>query len=83
MPSLCGRPLWRRLTLPPPPRRQPDPNVLEAELSNGLIRGHAYSITKVCLADIETPRVSGQIPMIRVRNPWGNEAEWKGAFSDS
>ena len=62
---------------------QPDPNVLEAELSNGLIRGHAYSITKVCLADIETPRVSGQIPMVRVRNPWGNEAEWKGAFSDS
>ncbi|XP_043196205.1 calpain-B-like isoform X3 [Amphibalanus amphitrite] len=62
---------------------EPDPNVLEAELSNGLIRGHAYSITKVCLADIETPRVSGQIPMVRVRNPWGNEAEWKGAFSDS
>ncbi|XP_037087071.1 calpain-B-like isoform X2 [Pollicipes pollicipes] len=62
---------------------EPDPNVLEAELPNGLIRGHAYSITKVCLADIETPRVSGQIPMIRIRNPWGNEAEWKGAFSDS
>ena len=32
--------------------------------------------------DIETPRVSGTIPMIRVRNPWGNEHEWKGAFSD-
>ena len=61
---------------------QPDPYVAEAEMSNGLIKGHAYSVTKACLADIETPRVQGKIPMIRVRNPWGNEAEWKGAFSD-
>lgn len=26
--------------------------------------------------------MTGQIPMIRIRNPWGNEAEWKGAWSD-
>ena len=32
--------------------------------------------------EIQTPRVSGKIPMMRVRNPWGNEAEWKGAWSD-
>ena len=32
--------------------------------------------------DIETPRVTGTIPMIRVRNPWGDEHEWQGAFSD-
>ncbi|KAH8304895.1 hypothetical protein KR018_002819 [Drosophila ironensis] len=25
---------------------EPDPNVLEAETPQGLIRGHAYSITK-------------------------------------
>merc|ERR1719328_913230 len=24
----------------------------------------------------------GLIPLIRVRNPWGNEAEWNGAWSD-
>lgn len=59
-----------------------DPNQLEARLSNGLVMGHAYSITAVNLIDIETPRVSGKIPMIRIRNPWGNEAEWKGAWSD-
>ncbi len=60
----------------------PDPNVTEAKTDVGLIRGHAYSITKVVKAKIETPRVSGQIPLIRIRNPWGNEAEWNGAWSD-
>ena len=29
-----------------------------------------------------TPRVSGKIPLIRIRNPWGNEAEWNGPWSD-
>ena len=61
---------------------EPDPRVLEAKTEVGLIRGHAYSITKVVKAKIETPRVSGQIPLIRIRNPWGNEAEWNGAWSD-
>ncbi|ESO90128.1 hypothetical protein LOTGIDRAFT_124076 [Lottia gigantea] len=60
-----------------------DPNQLEAELANGLIMGHAYSVTSVKMIDIETPRTSGKIGMVRVRNPWGNEAEWKGAWSDS
>ncbi|XP_060077139.1 calpain-B-like isoform X2 [Ylistrum balloti] len=59
-----------------------DPNQLEAVLDNGLVMGHAYSITCVQLVDIKTPRTSGRIPMVRVRNPWGNETEWKGAWSD-
>ncbi|XP_061172461.1 calpain-B-like isoform X3 [Saccostrea echinata] len=59
-----------------------DPNQLEARLANGLVMGHAYSITSVLLMDIETPNMSGKIPMVRVRNPWGNEAEWKGRWSD-
>ncbi|XP_067627682.1 calpain-A [Eurosta solidaginis] len=62
---------------------EPDPNVLEAETREGLIRGHAYSITKVCLIDIAVPNRQGKIPMIRMRNPWGNEAEWNGPWSDS
>ncbi|TMW50475.1 hypothetical protein DOY81_004471 [Sarcophaga bullata] len=62
---------------------EPDPNVLEAETPEGLIRGHAYSITKVCMIDIVTPNRQGKIPMIRLRNPWGNEAEWNGPWSDS
>ncbi|XP_069118055.1 calpain-B-like isoform X12 [Argopecten irradians] len=59
-----------------------DPSQLEAVKDNGLVMGHAYSITAVKLVDIKTPRTSGRIPMVRVRNPWGNEAEWKGAWSD-
>eukprot|EP00095_Tigriopus_kingsejongensis_P007616 maker-scaffold2030_size22264-snap-gene-0.8 protein:Tk07616 transcript:maker-scaffold2030_size22264-snap-gene-0.8-mRNA-1 annotation:"calpain-b-like isoform 2" len=60
----------------------PDPSVTEARTDVGLIKGHAYSITKVVKARIETPRVQGQIPLVRIRNPWGNEAEWNGAWSD-
>lgn len=61
---------------------EPDPSVYEARTSTGLVRGHAYSITKVVKAQIETPRASGQIPLLRVRNPWGNQVEWNGAWSD-
>ncbi|RUS84595.1 hypothetical protein EGW08_007622 [Elysia chlorotica] len=59
-----------------------DPHKTEAELDNGLIMGHAYSVTSVQLADVKTPRMTGQIPMVRIRNPWGNGSEWKGAWSD-
>uniref|UniRef100_A0ABD2WEK7 Calpain-A n=1 Tax=Trichogramma kaykai TaxID=54128 RepID=A0ABD2WEK7_9HYME len=61
---------------------EPDPNVLEAETPQGLIRGHAYSITCVKHVEIQTPNQSGKIPLLRLRNPWGNEAEWNGPWSD-
>jgi len=61
---------------------EPDPNEYEARTDEGLVRGHAYSVTKVVKAKIETPKVSGEIPLVRVRNPWGNEIEWNGAWSD-
>ncbi|KAK0170184.1 hypothetical protein PV328_010777 [Microctonus aethiopoides] len=61
---------------------EPDPNVLEAETPQGLIRGHAYSITLVKYVDIATPNQVGKIPLLRLRNPWGNEAEWNGPWSD-
>ena len=32
--------------------------------------------------NIRTSSKVGKIPMVRVRNPWGNECEWKGAWSD-
>ena len=51
-------------------------------LKTGLIRGHAYSVTAIKLVQLSTGKVQGKIPLIRVRNPWGNEAEWKGAWSD-
>ncbi|XP_031616976.1 calpain-A-like [Contarinia nasturtii] len=59
-----------------------DPSVLEAETKFGLIRGHAYSITKIALMDIVTPNTTGKIQMVRLRNPWGNDAEWNGPWSD-
>jgi calpain len=62
---------------------EPDPDVLEAQTPEGLIRGHAYSITKVQYVNIATPNVSGKIPLLRLRNPWGNESEWNGAWSDN
>ena len=40
---------------------EPDPEVTEARMECGLVRGHAYSITKVLNAKIETPDVSGII----------------------
>ncbi|KAF5279505.1 hypothetical protein FQA39_LY05615 [Lamprigera yunnana] len=61
---------------------EPDPGVLEAETPEGLIRGHAYSITRVKYVDIQTPHTVGKIPLLRLRNPWGNEMEWNGAWSD-
>ncbi|XP_020282745.1 calpain-B-like isoform X4 [Pseudomyrmex gracilis] len=61
---------------------EPDPNILEAETPQGLIRGHAYSITRVKHVEIQTPNQHGTIPLLRLRNPWGNEAEWNGPWSD-
>jgi len=48
---------------------------VEGKQDNGLISGHAYTITGVCKAE--------EFQLIRCRNPWGNEAEWNGAWSDA
>lgn len=61
---------------------EPDERVLEAKMSCGLVKGHAYSVTKAVKAQVDTGRKKGQFPLVRVRNPWGNDAEWKGAWSD-
>ncbi|KAG5684461.1 hypothetical protein PVAND_013695 [Polypedilum vanderplanki] len=53
----------------------PDPQVPEAVTPKGLIKGHAYSITKVQFVDVKTPKSSAKIPLIRLRNPWGDETE--------
>ncbi|CAJ0918592.1 unnamed protein product, partial [Mesorhabditis belari] len=56
-----------------------DPNSFENQLRNGLIMGHAYSITAVQTV----PTSSGDVELLRVRNPWGNSKEWNGAWSDN
>lgn len=52
---------------------------VEDQLDTGLVTGHAYSLL-VCneySADGETHK------MVCMRNPWGNDKEWNGRFSDS
>ena len=44
----------------------------------GLADGHAYSVTKV----VEFEAKGEVHQLVRIRNPWGNETEWKGAWSD-
>lgn len=50
----------------------------EVRLSNGLVQGHAYIITKV--AEIE--KRDKIFRLIRLYNPWGNDVEWNGDWSD-
>lgn len=47
---------------------EPDPNEFEAETREGLIKGHAYTITKIDLMDISTPNRTGKIPMVSKLN---------------
>lgn len=58
---------------------QPNPYEREYCYPNGLVAGHAYTITKVALLEYRNKEVK----LIRVRNPWGNHCEWKGRWSDN
>ena len=63
---------------------------IEAQLNNGLIAGHAYSITGLNSVSsyirpydfVQVTYQGKQVKLIRVRNPWGNNYEWKGDWSD-
>ncbi|CAH1793460.1 unnamed protein product [Owenia fusiformis] len=52
--------------------------IREEKLPNGLIKGHAYSITRVVKGKID----GRNMQLIRLRNPWG-ASEWNGAWSDN
>ncbi|XP_052185448.1 calpain-type cysteine protease DEK1 [Diospyros lotus] len=43
--------------------------------SSGIVQGHAYSLLQV-------REVDGH-KLVQIRNPWANEVEWNGAWSDS
>ncbi|KAJ9599047.1 hypothetical protein L9F63_010504, partial [Diploptera punctata] len=57
---------------------EPEGYAVETQTKEGLIMGHAYGITHV--STVETN--SGSVQLIRMRNPWGDQYEWKGAWSD-
>ena len=42
--------------------------------------GHAYSVTAVKQVKLSD---GTEAQLMRLRNPWGNATEWKGAWSDS
>ena len=58
------------------------PNEIEAKHSSGLVKGHNYSVTAVETVKARTRSGEIDVPLIRVRNPWGNEREWEGPWSD-
>ncbi|CAH8499076.1 unnamed protein product [Dicrocoelium dendriticum] len=59
------------------------PDQMEADGPFGLVLGHAYSVTDVKrfvhVSKAEGPR---QLQLLRLRNPWGNDREWYGPWSD-
>nr|CAH8831496.1 unnamed protein product [Trichobilharzia regenti] len=57
-----------------------DPHEIEANGPLGLILGHAYSVTDI--RQVHTNYGSQGVALIRLRNPWGNEREWSGPWSD-
>lgn len=46
--------------------------------SKGLFGRHAYTITKAHVIEMNRRLVR----IVGIRNPWGNEVEWNGAFAD-
>ncbi|XP_041863849.1 calpain-5-like [Melanotaenia boesemani] len=62
------------------------PHEIELKMANGLVKGHAYSVTAVKRVRLGHGLLAyfknETIPLIRMRNPWG-KTEWNGAWSDS
>lgn len=48
---------------------------------NGLISSHGYCVTGVRQCKVKVPWKS-HVDLVRLRNPWGDEMEWRGAWSD-
>jgi len=51
----------------------------EAVRPDGLIEGHAYTL--ISARKIHSEKM-GLLNLLKIRNPWGNEIEWTGDWSD-
>jgi len=51
----------------------------EAVRGDGLIEGHAYTL--IAAREIHSEKM-GLLNLVKIRNPWGNEIEWTGDWSD-
>ncbi|XP_075386883.1 calpain-3 isoform X3 [Tenrec ecaudatus] len=59
------------------PARALVPLQYETKMANGLVKGHAYSVTGL----EETLFKEEKVKLVRLRNPWG-QMEWNGSWSD-
>ena len=50
---------------------------MEAKLTSGLVKGHAYSVTGATTVNLRGKAVR----LVRIRNPWGAK-EWNGDWGD-
>jgi hypothetical protein len=52
----------------------------EHKRPDGLVEGHAYSL--ICVRELQL--IDGStLRLLELRNPWGNQQEWNGAWGDS
>ncbi|KAM4690221.1 calpain-3 [Rhinophrynus dorsalis] len=65
-------------SLDPKPSVSIVPGHFQTRMANGLVKGHAYSVTGV----EETTCKGNQVKLVRLRNPWG-QVEWNGSWSDN
>ena len=54
----------------------------ESLLQNGLVAGHAYSITGIKWVPLRGLFSKEKVLLLRIRNPWGNEVEWNSKWSN-
>ncbi|XP_035215469.1 calpain-B-like [Stegodyphus dumicola] len=60
--------------------RKGDWQMANAADPNGLVSGHAYTVTAVA----KVPMKDGnRVNLVRIRNPWGNDVEWNGSWNDN
>ena len=63
-----------------------DKRKAETILPNGLVVGHTYSITNYYILPLVYDHSLTQVSergLLRFRNPWGNDVEWNGQWSDA